>query len=130
MSSSLANYEMTDECLGEGSYAAVYRGVRRSDGLHIAIKRVSIFDMSPDERKKTAQEAKILSNFEHPNVIRWSVPASSFFFAALLIRTTIVARAPVCSAGARAHKVVHLKLWHRVLSGGAAFPPVEKCRGD
>ncbi|XP_051200578.2 L-type lectin-domain containing receptor kinase IX.1 [Lolium perenne] len=57
-----------DEKLGEGGFGAVYRGLLRDQGLHVAIKRVS--KMSSQGRREYISEVTIISRLRHRNLVQ------------------------------------------------------------
>ena len=61
------------QLLGKGSFGSVYLVRRMSDrSLHV-MKKISIHDMPPKERKATEQECKVLQRLRHPgNGSHWS----------------------------------------------------------
>ena len=56
------------EPLGEGATAQVYRAVRRSDGLPVALKRFRVDD--PRLRAAVASEIRTLGRLNHPGVVK------------------------------------------------------------
>ena len=64
-------YEIAEE-IGRGGMAVVHRAIRKSDGARVALK---IFDGTATRHRqelcaKFIQEAKILSAFSHPNLVK------------------------------------------------------------
>ncbi|PNH07020.1 Serine/threonine-protein kinase Nek7 [Tetrabaena socialis] len=66
----LADYQL-ERLLGRGKYSQVYLARELHTGLMVAIKRVEIFDMmDPASRAAVVKEVKILTNVEHPNIVK------------------------------------------------------------
>lgn len=69
------DYELTD-CVGSGSFATVFRGIdRRGDkGIVVAIKRVKklrmAWQMFRKQKVDVMSEVKVMSQLQHPNIIR------------------------------------------------------------
>jgi hypothetical protein len=57
-----------EEKLGEGGFGAVYRGLLRDQGLHVAIKRVS--KMSNQGRREYISEVTIIGRLRHRNLVQ------------------------------------------------------------
>ena len=57
--------------LGEGSFGKVFLVRCLGDNTFCAIKQIDIKDQSEDEKKKTVNEAKILEQLKHPNIINF-----------------------------------------------------------
>jgi len=66
--SRLAKFESCER-LGEGKYADIFKGRRKSDGQLVAIKTIKIFDMPSGERNECINEAKLLSSVQQGNII-------------------------------------------------------------
>lgn len=67
--SRLQGYESVDK-LGEGKYADVHKGRRKTDGQLVIVKNIKIFDMPSNERKECVNEAKLLSSVQQSNIIQ------------------------------------------------------------
>lgn len=67
----LEGYERTDR-IGQGAYGIVYRGVQRSTGQIVAIKRIPFEDAAPEGGVpcNVIREISLLRELEHPNVVR------------------------------------------------------------
>ncbi|GFH48305.1 hypothetical protein CTEN210_04781 [Chaetoceros tenuissimus] len=67
----LDGYERTDR-IGQGAYGIVYRGVQRSTGITVAIKRIPFADAAPEGGVpcNVIREISLLRELEHPNVVR------------------------------------------------------------
>ena len=56
--------------LGKGSFGRAIL-VRDAEGRNFVMKEIPLQDMSPVEKKKAAQEAKVLRLLRHPNIVRY-----------------------------------------------------------
>ncbi|KAG2496283.1 hypothetical protein HYH03_005516 [Edaphochlamys debaryana] len=71
-SARLADYDL--KFVAKGSFGAVYKAVRRTDGRVFALKQVNL--QAPDvksrsvERARAIDEARMLSQLNHPHIIR------------------------------------------------------------
>lgn len=67
----LEGYERTDR-IGQGAYGIVYRGVQRSTGQIVAIKRIPFEDAAPEGGVpcNVIREISLLRELDHPNVVR------------------------------------------------------------
>jgi len=57
--------------LGEGSFGKAYLVECQSDKSKAVIKQIDITQMSEEEKKETLDEAKIMENLTHPNIIHF-----------------------------------------------------------
>lgn len=57
------------ELIGKGSFASVYKVMRKTDGKVYAMKRVKISKMSRKEISDTLNEVRFLASIQHPNVV-------------------------------------------------------------
>jgi serine/threonine protein kinase len=57
------------QLLGKGSFGSVYCVKRSSDRTLHVMKKISIQDMPPKERKATEQECKVLQRLRHPGTV-------------------------------------------------------------
>ena len=63
-------YNRLQEYLGSGQFGTVNRGVwSRSPGVEVAMKSLE-GEPTEEERVKFLQEAAIMGQFKHPNIIR------------------------------------------------------------
>jgi NIMA (never in mitosis gene a)-related kinase len=60
-----------DKFLGKGSYGAVYKCVRQSDGLPYAMKQINTRNMSQKERQDAVNEIRILASVVNAYIIRF-----------------------------------------------------------
>lgn len=67
----LEGYERTNR-IGQGAYGIVYRGVHRSSGDVVAIKRIPFTEASPEGGVpcNVIREISLLRELDHPNVVR------------------------------------------------------------
>lgn len=67
----LDGYERTDR-IGQGAYGIVYRGIQRSTGVTVAIKRIPFADAAPEGGVpcNVIREISLLRELDHPNVVR------------------------------------------------------------
>lgn len=67
----LEGYERTDR-IGQGAYGIVYRGIQRSTGVTVAIKRIPFADAAPEGGVpcNVIREISLLRELDHPNVVR------------------------------------------------------------
>ncbi|KRX05936.1 Protein kinase-like domain [Pseudocohnilembus persalinus] len=63
------DYQIKQE-LGEGSFAKVYQGVRKSDGLEVAIKIFDKKTLEYDDQMALETEVEIMSAVDHPNIVK------------------------------------------------------------
>ncbi len=55
--------------LGEGSFSAVYKVMRLSDGLVYALKKVKMYMLSSKEKENALNEVRILASISDPNIV-------------------------------------------------------------
>jgi len=58
------------EKVGEGSFGLVRKAIRRATGEEVAIKAIDKHKLDPDELTSLQLEAEILSQVDHPNVVK------------------------------------------------------------
>ena len=67
----LSDFEEICE-LGRGGFGAVFKVKNRLDGNFYAIKKINFkYNESKDELRKIMSEVKLLSNLNHPNIVRY-----------------------------------------------------------
>jgi NIMA (never in mitosis gene a)-related kinase len=57
------------ETIGKGSFASVYKVVRKSDNKIYALKRVKISKMSKKEIEDALNEIRFLASIRHKNIV-------------------------------------------------------------
>lgn len=57
--------------IGKGSFGAVYRVRRLSDGMEYAMKQINVTQMNASERKKAVNEIRILASLNSPYIVRF-----------------------------------------------------------
>ncbi|KAL4440853.1 hypothetical protein ABPG74_013834 [Tetrahymena malaccensis] len=57
--------------LGEGSFGKAYLVESQSDKSKWVIKQISLETMSPEEKKESYKESKILEQLNHPNIVKF-----------------------------------------------------------
>ena len=58
------------ELIGEGSFGRVFRGLRKSDGIEVALKLIPKLGHSEKELSSLRSECKIQMSLSHPNIVR------------------------------------------------------------
>jgi calcium/calmodulin-dependent protein kinase I len=59
-----------DKILGEGSFAVVRKGIKKSDNDEVAIKIIDKTAMESDDQIALQNEVEILSQIDHPNIVK------------------------------------------------------------
>lgn len=60
------------KAIGKGKFSTVYKAIRRSDGVAVALKQIAIFDMMDEKsRDKCLKEIKLVQSLDHENIIRY-----------------------------------------------------------
>lgn len=60
------------KAIGKGKFSTVYKAIRRSDGVAVALKQIAIFDMMDEKsRDKCLKEIKLVQSLNHENIIRY-----------------------------------------------------------
>ncbi|XP_057291788.1 eukaryotic translation initiation factor 2-alpha kinase 1-like isoform X1 [Hydractinia symbiolongicarpus] len=60
-----------EENIGHGGFGHVLKVRNKLDRKYYAIKRVTLLDSHPDACLKTLREVQIISNLNHPNIVRY-----------------------------------------------------------
>ncbi|GMH36230.1 hypothetical protein BSKO_04098 [Bryopsis sp. KO-2023] len=56
--------------ISRGTFGVVYRAIRKEDGKEFALKQVSLAGLGRAEREECIDEARILSQLNHPHIVR------------------------------------------------------------
>ena len=67
--SGLENYTV-GRAIGRGHFAVVYKARNNKLKTLVALKKISLFELSEDAKQKTLKEVELLRYLEHPNIIR------------------------------------------------------------
>ncbi|XP_031549090.1 serine/threonine-protein kinase Nek4-like [Actinia tenebrosa] len=67
---SLEKYSV-EKLIGKGSYGEVFLAKHKKDKRMYVVKKVSLHKASEKERKAAEQEAKLLSQLRHPNIVSY-----------------------------------------------------------
>ena len=59
-----------DKVLGEGSFAVVRKGIKKTTGEEFAIKIIDKSNMETDDQQALMLEVEILSRIDHPNIVK------------------------------------------------------------
>lgn len=57
--------------IGKGKFAIVYRALRKTDNLVVALKRINVDAIDEKARDKCLKEVRLLQSLDHPNIIRY-----------------------------------------------------------
>jgi serine/threonine protein kinase len=60
-----------DGIVGQGSFGVVHAAHRLADSEAVVVKQVHIDSLSESERRSALQEASVLSEFNHANIIQY-----------------------------------------------------------
>lgn len=63
------NYKF-DKVLGEGSFAVVRKGIKKTTGEEVAIKIIDKSNLETDDQIALQLEVEILSKIDHPNIVK------------------------------------------------------------
>ena len=67
---SMQNYEIIRK-LGQGSYGSVYLARQRDSGRQCVMKRMVLRSLNSKERESAFQEARVLRDLSHPNIVAY-----------------------------------------------------------
>ena len=67
---SMQNYEIIRK-LGQGSYGSVYLAQQRDSGRQCVMKRMVLRSLNEKERQSAFQEARVLRDLSHPNIVAY-----------------------------------------------------------
>eukprot|EP00158_Paraphelidium_tribonemae_P004665 Partr_v1_DN26898_c2_g1_i3_m40903 putative mitogen-activated protein kinase kinase kinase len=68
--STIGEYQLGD-CIGKGAFGTVYRGLNVDTGEVVAIKQFELDKIGGGEIESLISEIRILSDLEHPNIVRY-----------------------------------------------------------
>ena len=57
--------------LGQGTYGSVYLCLQRDTGRQCVMKRMVLRSLSDKERQSAVQEAEVLRQLSHPNIVAY-----------------------------------------------------------
>ena len=57
--------------IGQGSFAMVYKGIRKEDDMIVAIKSIHMGQMKMKQIENALNEVRILCSIQHPNIVRY-----------------------------------------------------------
>eukprot|EP00636_Phaeomonas_parva_P017545 CAMPEP_0118861642 /NCGR_PEP_ID=MMETSP1163-20130328/7109_1 /TAXON_ID=124430 /ORGANISM="Phaeomonas parva, Strain CCMP2877" /LENGTH=328 /DNA_ID=CAMNT_0006795473 /DNA_START=376 /DNA_END=1359 /DNA_ORIENTATION=+ len=60
-----------DRVVGRGAHGTVYLGIVAGTGAHIAVKQISIVDISESDLRAVAAEINLVRRAEHPYIVRY-----------------------------------------------------------
>lgn len=66
----LGNYTSL-ELIGKGTYGKIYKAVRRSDNVVVALKKVNLKRQSSQEQTDTLNEIRVMERVDHPNIVKF-----------------------------------------------------------
>ena len=67
---SLGDFRLGRE-LGRGGFGTVFEAFNAATGESVAIKRVSLANVKPDELEGILEELRLLQRLEHPNIVQY-----------------------------------------------------------
>ena len=94
------NYEMLRK-IGAGSFGSVYLCVQKSTAKHCVMKRIELRALNDKERHSAHQEAKLLSQLDHPNIVQ--------HVDTLCSRSKLYLFMQYCEGGDLEHRIQSLK---------------------
>jgi len=59
------------EAIGRGGFGTVYRGINTETGVTVAIKRVTLQGIPPEELESIEMEIRLLQNLTHANIVKY-----------------------------------------------------------
>ncbi|CAG7836898.1 unnamed protein product [Allacma fusca] len=126
-------YLKFDEEIGRGSFKTVYRGLDTQTGVSVAWCELQEKKLSKTERQRFREEAEMLKNLQHPNIVRfydyWEVMTPKKKYIVLV---TELMTSGTLKMYLRRFKKVNLKVlksWYRQILKGLYFlhsriPPI------
>jgi serine/threonine protein kinase len=67
----MENYKQ-DEKIGEGTYGVVYKGIQKSTGIQVAMKKIRLETEEEGVPSTAIREISLLRELKHPNVVKLS----------------------------------------------------------
>lgn len=59
------------ECIGKGAFGKVYKGFNTETGQTVAIKQLSLMNVTEDKLKSIYKEINLLKKLSHPNIVKY-----------------------------------------------------------
>ena len=59
------------EGIGKGGYGTVYKGINAESGMTVAVKRVNLAGIPPQDLESIEMEIRLLQNLAHPNIVKY-----------------------------------------------------------
>eukprot|EP00798_Chlamydomonas_sp_ICE-L_P011862 gene11862-14968_t len=86
-------YDVGDE-IGSGSYGRALVAIRHEDGEKVVIKEIRLSDMDEKQQQEALSECKVLSQFEHVNIVRYYEAVlevfEGWFFEGLVVSLSLL----------------------------------------
>ena len=59
------------DCIGKGAFGKVYKGLNTETGQTVAIKQLSLMNVTEDKLKSIYKEINLLKKLSHPNIVKY-----------------------------------------------------------
>ena len=59
------------ECIGKGAFGKVYKALNIENGQIVAIKQISISNISEDQAKVIQKEIYLMKRLNHENIVKY-----------------------------------------------------------